>query len=88
MNTFLNQENFIALKAFIRGRQIPESQASFGGKSLGNLKILYVFLLQCSPGYPGNHYVAQAGLELRDLVASNSGVQGICTTTAWFKVLT
>ena len=37
----------------------------------------------CSPGCPGTHYVDQAGLKLRDLPASASGVLGlkVCTTT-------
>jgi hypothetical protein len=36
-----------------------------------------------SPGFPGTHFVDQAGLELRNLPASASGVLGLkgCTTT-------
>jgi hypothetical protein len=42
-----------------------------------------VFL--CSPDCPGTHSVDQAGLELRNLPASASQVQGlkVCATTAW-----
>ena len=38
-----------------------------------------------SPGYPGTHFVDQAGLELRNLPASASQVLGLktCATTAW-----
>ena len=37
----------------------------------------------CSPGCPGTHFVDQAGLELRNLPASASGVLGlkVCATT-------
>jgi hypothetical protein len=37
----------------------------------------------CSPGYPGTHFVAQAGLELRNPPASASQVLGLkaCATT-------
>jgi hypothetical protein len=37
----------------------------------------------CSPGYPGTHFVDQAGLELRNLPASASRVLGLkaCATT-------
>jgi hypothetical protein len=37
----------------------------------------------CSPGYPGTHFVDQAGLELRNLPASASQVLGlkVCATT-------
>jgi hypothetical protein len=36
----------------------------------------------CSPGYPGTHFVDQAGLELRNPLASASRVLGlkVCTT--------
>ena len=39
----------------------------------------------CSPGCPGTHSVAQAGLKLRNLPASASQVLGLkmCATTAW-----
>jgi hypothetical protein len=39
----------------------------------------------CSPGCPGTHSVDQAGLELRNLLASASQVLGLkaCATTAW-----
>jgi hypothetical protein len=38
----------------------------------------------CSPGCPGNHFVDQAGLELRNPLASASWVLGLraCATTA------
>jgi hypothetical protein len=38
----------------------------------------------CSPGYPGTHFVDQAGLELRNPPASASQVLGlkVCATTA------
>jgi hypothetical protein len=38
----------------------------------------------CSPGCPGTHSVDQAGLKLRNLPASASGVLGVkaCATTA------
>jgi hypothetical protein len=38
----------------------------------------------CSPGYPGTHYVDQAGLELKNPPASSSQVLGLkaCATTA------
>jgi hypothetical protein len=38
----------------------------------------------CSPGYPGTHFVDQAGLELRNPPASASQVLGLqaCATTA------
>jgi hypothetical protein len=51
---------------------------------------LYIFLFcfwgrvsLCSPGYPGTHFVDQAGLELRNPPASASQVLGskACTTT-------
>jgi hypothetical protein len=37
----------------------------------------------CSPGYPGTHFVDQAGLELRNPPASSSCVLGLkaCTIT-------
>jgi hypothetical protein len=37
-----------------------------------------------SPGYPGTHFVDQAGLKLRNLPASASQMQGLksCATTA------
>jgi hypothetical protein len=37
----------------------------------------------CSPGYPGTHFIDQAGLELRNLPASASQVLGLkaCATT-------
>jgi hypothetical protein len=37
----------------------------------------------CSPGCPGTHSIAQAGLELRNLPASTSRVLGLkaCATT-------
>ena len=37
----------------------------------------------CSPGYPGTHFVDQAGLKLRNLPASASRVLGLkaCATT-------
>jgi hypothetical protein len=37
----------------------------------------------CSPGYPGTHFVDQAGLKLRNLSLSNSQVLGLkaCATT-------
>jgi hypothetical protein len=37
----------------------------------------------CSLGYPGTHFVDQAGLELRNLTASTSRVLGLkaCATT-------
>ena len=31
----------------------------------------------CSPGCPGTHFVYQAGLELRNLPASASGIKGV-----------
>jgi hypothetical protein len=39
----------------------------------------------CSPGCPGTHSVAQAGLKLRNLPVSASQVLGLkaCATTAW-----
>jgi hypothetical protein len=45
----------------------------------------------CSSGCPGTHFVDQAGLELRNLPASASGVLGLkaCATTPsshWFFV--
>jgi hypothetical protein len=41
------------------------------------------------PGYPGNHFVDQAGLELRNSPASASQVLGLkaWATTAWPKFL-
>jgi hypothetical protein len=38
----------------------------------------------CSPGYPGTHYVDQAGLKLRDSPVSASQALGlkVCATTA------
>ena len=41
----------------------------------------------CSPGYPGTHFVDQAGLELRKSPASASQVLGLkaCATTACWK---
>jgi hypothetical protein len=41
-----------------------------------------------SPGYPGTHFVDQAGLQLRSLPASASQVLGskACTTTAQLKM--
>jgi hypothetical protein len=56
--------------------------------------VLFVFLFclffvryrvsLCSPGCPGTHSVDQAGIKLRNLLASASQVLGlkICTTTA------
>jgi hypothetical protein len=45
-----------------------------------------------SPGYPGTHFVDQAGLELRNLPASASRVLGLkaCATTPGleYKLLT
>jgi hypothetical protein len=43
----------------------------------------------CSPDCPGTHSVDQAGLKLRDLLASASRVLGLktCTTTAWLICL-
>jgi hypothetical protein len=37
----------------------------------------------CSPGYPGTHFVDQAGLQLKNLPASASQVLGLkaCATT-------
>ena len=41
----------------------------------------------CSPGYPGTHFVDQAGLELRNPPASASRVLGlkVCATTPGLK---
>jgi hypothetical protein len=36
-----------------------------------------------SPGCPGTHFVDQAGLELRNLPASQVLGSKACTTTAW-----
>jgi hypothetical protein len=48
-----------------------------------------VFL--CSPGFPGTHFVDQAGLQLRNPPASASAsrVLGlkVCATTAWHWIL-
>jgi hypothetical protein len=43
----------------------------------------------CSPGWPGTHFVDQAGLKLRNLSASASRVLGLkaCTTTPGWKTL-
>jgi hypothetical protein len=43
----------------------------------------------CSPGYPGTHFVNQAGLELRNSPASASRVLGLkaCATTPGKSVL-
>jgi hypothetical protein len=54
---------------------------------------LFCFVLFCdtvslySPGCPGTQFVDQAGLELRNLPASASGVLGLkaCATTAWLE---
>jgi hypothetical protein len=50
--------------------------------------VLFCFVFRdrvslCSPGCPGTHSVDQAGLELRNPLASASGVLGlkVCTTT-------
>jgi hypothetical protein len=42
-----------------------------------------------SPGCPGNHFVDQAGRELRSLPASSSQVMGLkaCTTTVWLQYI-
>jgi hypothetical protein len=40
----------------------------------------------CSPGYPGTHYVDQAGLELRNPPASISQVLGLVCHHAWHKI--
>ena len=42
----------------------------------------------CSPGYPGTHFVDQAGLELRNPPASASRVLGLkaCATTPGSKL--
>ena len=42
-----------------------------------------------SPGCPGNHFVDQAGRELRSLPASSSQVLGLkaCTTTVWLQYI-
>ena len=42
-----------------------------------------------SPGCPGTHFVDQAGLELRNLLASASWVLGLkaCTTTPGYQVV-
>jgi hypothetical protein len=52
------------------------------------LFVVFVFVFRdrvslCSPGCPGTHSVDQAGLELRNLPASASGVLGLkaCATT-------
>jgi hypothetical protein len=45
----------------------------------------------CSPGCPGTHFVDQAGLELRNLLASASQVLGLkacATTPGTFSILT
>jgi hypothetical protein len=54
--------------------------------------VFVVFVFQdrvslCSPGCPGTHSVDQAGLELRNLLASASQVLGLkaCATTAWLR---
>jgi hypothetical protein len=43
----------------------------------------------CNPGCPGTHSVDQAGLELRNPLASASQVLGLkmCTTTSWHMYL-
>jgi hypothetical protein len=43
----------------------------------------------CSPGYPGTHFVDQAGLELRNPPASASQVLGLkaCATTPSYAVI-
>jgi hypothetical protein len=38
-----------------------------------------------SPGCPGTHFVDQAGLELRNLPASASGVLGLKACTMWIS---
>jgi hypothetical protein len=55
-----------------------------------NYLFIYLFIFRdrvslYSPGCPGTHFVAQAGLELRNLPASASQVLGLktCATTAW-----
>jgi hypothetical protein len=55
---------------------------------------LFCFVFQdrvslCSPGYPGTHSVAQAGLELRNPPASASQVLGlkVCGTTARLRFM-
>jgi hypothetical protein len=53
--------------------------------------VCFVFqdrIFLCSPGFPGTHFVEQAGLELRNSPASASQVLGLkaCATTAQLKV--
>jgi hypothetical protein len=66
-------------------------------KSFGGVGFLFCFVLFCfrdrvslySPGCPGTHFVDQAGLELRNPLASPSQVLGLkaCATTCGCGVL-
>ena len=76
------------------GRRAPCPGSSASLLFTGSLVCLFLFFFfffdrasLYSPGCPGAHYVDQAGLELRDLFASESQVQGSKACATMHKVM-
>jgi hypothetical protein len=74
------------------GHRCSEFRVHLGGFFLDEYEVSFFFpdrVSLCSPGCPGTHSVDQAGLELRNMPAFASQVQGLKAgaTTAWRSVL-